>query len=582
MLLSALVFLLLLFALVLLLWPSEKTLKPLALVLAVFEFAVSLVVLAQFDSGSAALQMVERGEWIPRFGITYFLGIDGLSLWLVLLTTFLNPLVIAGSWTSIEKKWKGFLVSIFVLQTAMLGTFLAMDAILFYLFWELSLVPMYFLIGIWGGVRRIYATIKFFIFTMAGSVLMLLAIIYMMLLTADSGGKISASLLDFYLLNIPFIGGQFFSLQTLLFFAFALAFAIKVPMFPFHTWLPDAHVEAPTPGSVLLAGVMLKMGTYGFLRWVIPLFPEASEYYAWVFMLLGVVGIIYGALVAMVQPDIKKLVAYSSVSHMGYVILGLFSFNQTGVTGSIYQMLNHGVSTGALFLLVGMIYERTHSRDISKYGGLAAVLPLYTIAFFIVTLSSIAVPLTNGFVGEFMILLGTFMAQPVIAAFAASGVLLGAVYMLWMFKKVFFGQAGELVKDQHHHPLKDLSYREILVLAPLVILIFWMGVYPKSFFKPMQASVEYFVTNRSNYLLSDSRVLKGQEVAAAAVVSATKVNSQVEQASEESASEKNTTVDNATSENTSAVNVSKAGATEEGSSAWVSSVQQSSKQGGSL
>jgi NADH-quinone oxidoreductase subunit M len=389
----------------------------------------------------------------------------------------------------------------FILQTAMIGTFLAMDAVFFYLFWELSLVPMYFLIGIWGGQRRIYATIKFFIFTMIGSVLMLLAIIYMMFLTQEAFGAMSASLLDFYKLDIPFVSGQFFSLQTLLFFAFALAFAIKVPVFPFHTWLPDAHVEAPTPGSVILAGVMLKMGTYGLLRWCIPLFPEAAEHWAWLFMLVGAIGIVYGALVAMVQPDIKKLVAYSSVSHMGYILLGLFAFNNYGITGSLYQMLNHGISTGALFLLVGMIYERTHSREISKYGGLAGVLPLFTIAFFIITLSSIAVPMTNGFVGEFLILLGTFQADPVFAYVAVSGVVLGAVYMLWMFKRVFFGEKGELVKDEHH-PLHDLSFRELVVMAPLVVMVFWMGLFPNHFLDYSKASIDHVVQNREAYLLT--------------------------------------------------------------------------------
>lgn len=516
MLLSAIVFLPIFFALLILAWPSSKSLRHLALGLALVEFVVSLIVLTKFDSTTPALQLVEQREWIPRFGITYFLGIDGISLWLVLLTTFLTPLVLLGAWNSIENKVKGFLISMFVLETAMLGTFLAMDSILFYLFWELSLVPMYFLVGIWGGARRIYATIKFFIYTMAGSVLMLLAMIYMMLLTQEATGKMSASLLDFYQLNIPFIGGQFFSLQTLLFFAFAIAFAIKVPMFPFHTWLPDAHVEAPTPGSVILAGVMLKMGTYGMLRWVIPLFPEASEHFAWLFMLLAVIGIIYGALVAMVQPDVKKLVAYSSVSHMGYVVLGLFSLNQMGFTGAMYQMLNHGISTGALFFLVGMIYERTHSREISKYGGLASAMPLFTIAFFIITLSSIAVPLTNGFVGEFLILIGSFTADPVFGTVAISGVLLGAVYMLWMFKKVFFGSAGELVSDTKH-PLQDLNMREIAVLAPLIVLVFWMGIYPKTFLNPMRSSMEYLVANRGNYLLSiqsDAVLGKSKEVAA--------------------------------------------------------------------
>jgi NADH-quinone oxidoreductase subunit M len=500
MLLSAIVFLPLLFALIVALWPKETSVRHLALGFSVIEFFLSLSILQKFDPSSASLQLVERHMWIERFGISYFLGVDGISLWLVILTTFLTPIIILASWTSIEKRVKGFHACLFILQTAMLGTFLAMDAIFYYVFWELSLVPMYFMVGIWGGTRRIYATVKFFIYTMAGSVLMLVAMIYMMYLTQEATGQMSASILEFYKLKIPFIGGQFFSLQTLLFFAFALAFAIKVPVFPLHTWLPDAHVEAPTPGSVILAGVMLKMGTYSFLRWVIPLFPDASEYWAWLFMLIGVIGIIYGALVAMVQPDVKKLVAYSSVSHMGYVMLGLFSFNMFGLQGGLYQMLNHGVSTGALFILIGMIYERTHSREISKYGGLASALPLFTIFFFIITLSSIAVPMTNGFVGEFLILLGTFKSMPVFAYFAVLGVVLGAVYMLWMFKRMFFGEQGELVKDDHH-PLHDLNVREMAVLIPLVIMVFWMGLFPNQFLDWSKASIDHLIQNRSGYNL---------------------------------------------------------------------------------
>lgn len=501
MLLSSLVFLPAVFALIIAIWPRGNTLRPLALGFALLEFLLSLKLLQNFQPSSASLQLVEKYPWIERFGISYFMGIDGISLWLVLLTTFLTPIIILASWNSIEERVKGFHASLFLLQTAMLGSFLALDAVLFYLFWELSLIPMYFMVGIWGGARRIYATIKFFIYTMVGSVLMLVAIIYMMYLTEESFGQMSASLLDFYKLNIPFVGGTLWSLQSLLFFAFALAFAIKVPLFPLHTWLPDAHVEAPTPGSVILAGVMLKMGTYGFLRWVIPLFPEAAEYWAWLFLLLGAIGIIYGALVAMVQPDIKKLVAYSSVSHMGYIILGIFVFNSYGISGGLYQMLNHGISTGALFLLIGMIYERTHSREISKYGGLASALPIFTIFFFIITLSSIAVPMTNGFVGEFLILLGTFEAQPVFAVFAVSGVILGAAYMLWMFKRVFFGEAGELVRDEKH-PLHDLNAREIAVLSPLVVMVFWMGLFPNHFLDWSKSSIDHLVAHRTSYQLS--------------------------------------------------------------------------------
>lgn len=501
--LSLITLLPLLFALVVCALPKNQWIRPVALVLAIVEFVISLRLLQVFDKSATGLQLVENIPWVPELGISYFLGIDGLSLWLVILTTFLTPIVVLGSWTSIDKRLKGFHASLFVLQTAMIGSFLAMDAILFYVFFEMSLVPMYFMVGIWGGSRRIYATMKFFIYTMLGSLMMLLAIIYLMLLTRDTLGTMSASVLDFYKLKIPFIAGDFLNPQTLLFFGFSLAFAIKVPMFPVHTWLPDAHVEAPTPGSVLLAGVMLKMGSYGFLRFVIPLFPEAAEHYAWLFLFLGVVGIIYGALVAMVQPDIKKLVAYSSVSHMGYVMIGMFALNSYGVTGSLYQMLNHGISTGALFLLVGMIYERTHSREISRYGGLAKVLPIFTILFVIVTMSSIAVPMTNGFIGEFLILMGTFAVSKGFAIAAVTGVVLGAVYMLWMVKRVFFGPAGELVKDEHH-PLHDLNARELVVMAPLIVMIFWMGLFPNHFLDWSKTSVDHLVRNKDNYQLAIS------------------------------------------------------------------------------
>lgn len=505
MMLSLITLLPLAFALVMLVLPL-KAIRPVAFILALVEFVLSLGLLLHFDKTSPAIQLVEQIPWVPEMGISYFLGIDGLSLWLVLLTTFLTPIVVLGSWTSINDRIKGFHAALFVLQTSMIGSFLAMDAVLFYVFFELSLVPMYFMVGIWGGQRRIYATMKFFIYTMAGSLMMLLAIIYLMFACRDTLGHMSASILDFYQLKIPFVAGEFTNPQTLLFFAFSLAFAIKVPMFPVHTWLPDAHVEAPTPGSVILAGVMLKMGSYGFLRFVLPMFAEAAGYYAWLFIFLGVIGIIYGALVAMVQPDIKKLVAYSSVSHMGYVIIGLFALNFYGVTGSLYQMLNHGVSTGALFLLIGMIYERTHNREIAKYGGLAKAMPIFTIIFVIVTMSSIAVPMTNGFIGEFMILMGTFEASRPFAIAAVTGVVLGAVYMLWMVKRVFFGPAGELVADSHH-PLHDLSAREICVMAPLLILVFVMGLAPNFFLDYSKTSIAHFVENRDNYRLAAPTVV---------------------------------------------------------------------------
>lgn len=513
-LLSAITLLPLAFAILIVCVPNAQV-RAFSLILALFEFGLSLGILKHFDKTTPHLQLSEQIPWIPEFGISYFLGIDGISLWLVMLTTFLCPLVVLGSWNSINKSIKGFHAALFVLQTAMLGSFLAMDAVLFYVFFELSLVPMYFMVGIWGGARRIYATIKFFLFTMVGSVMMLLAIIYLMYTFAEKNGELTSNLLSLYSLKLPFVAGDMLNPQTLLFFAFSLAFAIKVPMFPLHTWLPDAHVEAPTPGSVILAGVMLKMGTYGFLRFVIPLFPEAAEYYSWVFLLIGVIGIIYGALVAMVQPDIKKLVAYSSVSHMGYVMIGIFAFNSYGVTGSIFQMLNHGVSTGALFLLVGMIYERTHSREIEKYGGLAKALPIFTIVFFIVTMSSIAVPMTNGFVGEFLILLGVFAVSKGFAIAAVAGVVLGAVYMLWMFKKVFFGSKGELLKDDHH-PLHDLNTRELVVMAPLLLLVFWMGIFPNQFLDWSKTSIDYFVQNKDVYEIGIAQAPKPNRTAFAA------------------------------------------------------------------
>lgn len=498
--LSILIFSPLFFALIVSLLP-QSWIRPVSFLMSLFHFSFSCLLFWHFDGSKASLQLVEKAPWVPTFGINYFVGIDGISFWLVILSTFLTPLVILGSWTAIEKNVRAFHICIFMLLTSMIGTFVAMDAVLFYVFFETSLIPMYFLVGVWGGARRLYATMKFFIYTMAGSLFMLLAIIYLIFMTQDQLGQMSASILDFYKLQIPFVAGSIINTQTLLFFAFALAFAIKVPMFPVHTWLPDAHVEAPTSGSVILAAVMLKMGTYGFLRFVIPLFPAATENYAWLFMLLGVVGIIYGALVAMVQPDVKKLVAYSSVSHMGYVMLGLFALNVYGSTGALYQMLNHGVSTGALFLLVGMIYERTHSRQIAEYGGLARVAPIYAIAFLIVTFSSIAVPLTNGFVGEFLILLGGFQANKIFAGLAVLGVILGAVYMLWCVKRMFFGSDGKIVSEHGEEDL-DIGGREIAVLVPLIVLIFWMGLFPNDFLGLSKASLNNLIENRTHYALT--------------------------------------------------------------------------------
>ena len=500
MLLSLLIFLPLAFALVVAFSP-ERLVRPIALGLSLVHFALSLTLFQRFDPLKTGLQLTHKVPWVPTFGINYFVGIDGISFWLVMLSAFLTPLVILGSWSAIQKNVRSFHVCLFLLATSMIGTFLAVDAILFYVFFETSLIPMYLMIGVWGGQRRLYATMKFFIYTMAGSLFMLMAIIALIFLTQSQLGTMSASLIDFYRLKLPFVAGDFLSTQTILFFAFSIAFAIKVPMFPVHTWLPDAHVEAPTPGSVLLAAVMLKMGTYGFMRFVLPIFPEASEHFAFFFMALGVTGIIYGALVAMVQPDLKKLVAYSSVSHMGYVVLGLFALNIYGTTGGLYQMLNHGVSTGALFFLVGMIYERTHSRKIAEYGGLAKVAPIYTILFLVVTFSSIAVPLTNGFVGEFLILLGGFTANKTLGGLAVVGVVLGAVYMLWAVKRVFFGAPGPLI-ESHPGDELEITSREILILAPLVVLIFWMGILPAHFLGWSKASLEHLVQDRTHYELN--------------------------------------------------------------------------------
>lgn len=503
---SLVLFFPLVLALVIGLLPNRFT-RVVALAGSIIEFLFSLHFVYHFDKTTTALQFVEKYSWIEQFGISYFVGIDGISLWLVILSSFLLPLIILGSWDSIKERVKTFHICLFVLLTAMLGSFVSIDAVLFYSFWELSLIPMYLIVGIWGGQRRIYASIKFFIFTMFGSVLMLIALIALMFMAQDQFGEITSNLLVLYKLQIPYVEGSFFNPQVLMFFAFALAFAIKVPMFPLHTWLPDAHTEAPTPGSVILAGVMLKMGTYGFIRFVLPMFPLAVQEWSWVFLFLGVLGIIYGALVAMVQPDMKKLVAYSSVSHMGYVIIGIFSLNEYGVSGSIYQMLNHGISTGALFLLVGMIYDRTHSRKIADYGGLAKAMPIFSILFLIVTFSSIAVPGTNGFIGEYLILMGTFLSDKIFGIFAVLGVVLGAAYMLWMVKKVFFGEEGVLVKGKE---LVDLNKRELGIMSVLVIMIFWMGVYPKFFLDYTSTSVNHLVNNISTYSLDGNKDQVGQ------------------------------------------------------------------------
>jgi len=468
-------------AALLLLVPRRQTqaLFSVALLASALAFLWSLKVFNLFDGATGEMQLVERIPWMPAFGIEYLIGIDGISLFLVLLTTLLMPLAVLASW-SVKDRVKEYLIFMLLLETGMLGAFVALDLFLFYVFWEVMLVPMYFLIGVWGGARRIYAALKFVIYTMAGSLLMLVAIIYLATRYAQETQVLTFDLLRIYALQLPF------EQQSWLFFAFALSFAIKVPLFPFHTWLPDAHVEAPTAGSVILAGVLLKLGTYGFLRFAIPLFPDAALAAAPLFIALAVIGIIYGAVVAMMQTDIKKLVAYSSVSHLGFVMLGLFALNVQGIQGAIYQMLNHGLSTGALFLLVGMIYERRHSRLIADFGGLWKQVPLFSALLLAVTFSSIGLPGLNGFVGEFLILLGAFSVTPLWTAAAATGVVLGAIYMLWMIRRVIFGPLNQ----PENQKLTDLNGREILILAPILALIVLMGVYPQPFLDRMKPSVD--------------------------------------------------------------------------------------------
>jgi NADH-quinone oxidoreductase subunit M len=462
---------------------NEPLIRKSALLVSLLVFAETLLLWARFNSGSAEFQFVERYEWIPAFGISYAVGVDGISLLLVVLTGFLTPLALLGSWESVHRKTRAFSVFILLLESAMIGVFVSLDLFLFYVFWDAMLIPMYFLIGIWGYERRIYAAVKFILYTMAGSVLMLLAILGLAVLHYRAADGYSFDLLRLYDLSIPS------DLQFWYFLAFAVAFAIKVPLFPFHTWLPDAHVEAPTAGSVILAGVLLKMGTYGLVRFAFPLFPVAATFFAPYLALLAVVGIIYGALVAMVQPDMKKLVAYSSVSHLGFVVLGIAAMNAQGVQGAIYQMLSHGVSTGALFLIVGMLSERRHTRLIAEFGGLKAVMPRLVGAFLIVTLASIGLPGLNGFIGEFLILLGAFAWDPRFAAVAATGVILSAAYMLWMFQRVNY---GPVTRDENA-ALPDLRPREWAVLVPLVALIVLMGVLPNLFLRPTAPAVDRLI-----------------------------------------------------------------------------------------
>jgi NADH-quinone oxidoreductase subunit M len=477
---------------------NDAAVRGIALLTTIAGFVVSLPLLGYDPQGG--MQFVETWDWVslPEWGFSLSFGVDGISLWLTLLTTFLGPIVVLSSWTAVHKRSREFFFWLLALQTFMVGTFLATNLAVFYVFWELMLIPMFFLIGVWGGDERLYATVKFVIYTVVGSMLMLVAILYLYWLHHEQFGTWSLAFADLYRVQMGL------SVQSFLFFAFAIAFAIKVPMFPLHTWLPDAHVQAPTAGSVVLAGVLLKMGTYGFLRLAMPLFPAAVSEWAWLMIGISVAGIVYGALVAMVQPDMKKLVAYSSVSHMGYVMLGVFALNAQGVEGGILQMLNHGVSTGALFLLVGVLYERTHDRRIWSYGGLARAMPVFSVIFLIVAFSSAGLPGTNGFVGEFLTLLGGFrwaaaeaaagapwLLSWAMPAAAALGVVFGAVYLLWMIERVFFGKPTQ-AKYAH---LPDMTPRELAVFAPLLLMIFWVGLYPKPFFDKMSPTVSAFLAH---------------------------------------------------------------------------------------
>jgi NADH-quinone oxidoreductase subunit M len=471
-----------------------------ALALSILSFAVTAALWAGFDPDSPEFQFVERIPWIPAFGIDYYVGLDGISLLLVVLTGFLTPIALLSSWEGVERKVKEFSFFMLALEAAMIGVFISLDLFLFYVFWDAMLIPMYFLIGIWGYDQRIYAAIKFMLYTMAGSVLMLIAIIALAYMHSEATGTYSFDLLRLYALEIAP------ETQRWLFLAFTLAFAIKVPLFPFHTWLPDAHVQAPTAGSVILAGVLLKMGTYGLVRFAFPLFPSAAAEFAPWLALLAVIGIIYGALVAMVQPDMKKLVAYSSVSHLGFVVLGICAMNVQGVQGAVYQMLAHGVSTGGLFLIVGMLSDRRHTRLISEFGGLKGPMPRLTAAFLIITLASIGMPGLNGFIGEFLIMVGAFRWDPRFVVAAGLGVILSAVYMLWMFQRVYYGP----VTHAENNTLPDLRPREWAGVVPLCAIALIMGIFPTLFLRPMEPSVRRVVERVQSARPVTARNLEGR------------------------------------------------------------------------
>jgi NADH-quinone oxidoreductase subunit M len=469
---------------------NENAIRWIANLTALVGFFISIPLWFWFNPQGPAYQFVERAPWIPSVGADYFLGIDGLSTLLILLTTMMGSIAVLSSWTAITERVKEYYIFMLLLQTGMLGAFMSLDFLLFFLFWEVMLVPMYFLIGIWGGGNRLYSAIKFFLYTLVGSVVMLLGILALYFYNHGVTGVYTFDVTQFQQLSVPY------NLQWWCFLAFFLGFAIKVPMFPFHTWLPDAHTDAPTAGSVILAAVLLKMGTYGFLRFSLPILPEASKAFVPMIVLLSIIGIVYGALVALAQKDWKRLVAYSSVSHMAMVMLGMFAFTPVGITGSIVQQLNHGISTGALFLIVGIVYERRHTREISEYGGLSKVMPVFAAVFLVMTMSSIGLPTLNGFIGEFLILQGVFVTPhtflgggKIWAAFAASGVVLGAAYMLYLYQRTMFGK----VENPKNERLLDLSNREFATFVPLIILAVWIGLYPSPFLRRLETSVQRIV-----------------------------------------------------------------------------------------
>jgi NADH-quinone oxidoreductase subunit M len=497
--LSWTVFLPLVGALIVLFMRDSSAIRWTSLITTLLTLIVSLPMLSNFDKSTYMMQFVEINEWIPSWGINYFVGIDGISILFIFLTTILSVLCVLVSWTAVDTKVKGFHIAILTMETGMLGVFVALDFFLFYLFWEAMLIPMFILIGVWGGQNRIYAAIKFFLYTFVGSVLMLVGIVVLYF----AGGKT----LDIIVLSSMQYPLQ---MQYWLFIAFFAAFAVKVPMFPVHTWLPDAHTEAPTAGSVILAGVLIKMGAYGFLRFSMPMLPDATRFFAGPILILSIIAIIYGALVCFAQKDFKRLIAYSSVSHMGFVTLGLFALNTQGIEGGILQMLNHGIITGAMFLMIGIIYERTHTRVIADYGGFAKLVPIYAGLFIVLTLASIGLPGTNGFIGEFLIIFGAFKAKKIFGVLAATGIILGAGYMLWLYQRIFFETSNPDFESSGGHPVSDLNQREILTLVPLIVFVFWIGFYPNAFLSYIHATVEHLISqmNQTAYAGQENLIAK--------------------------------------------------------------------------